>query len=331
VADRIGRARVFRILLASQMVVFGVLMTERLADEAGLPDGAVEDGSLALAVHHLTRAGAVRRHEDVMWSGRVWIPSDVDLLLTDLERSDAELAERSRTLVERVRGVGAEDYDAELWSRRLDMSPATLEERLLDLNRRDVLGLSAWRFAWQLERVAGREPDWAAIAERCRQRTDVVSQLSKRAREYAGQRDGSCRRAYLLRYLGVDTTDRCRACDACTPDVRRPWANLAVTREALAAALPARQAALGLLADCRSMNFSKESYARTLAGDPGLQFSAWLREHPAFGRLSPLGLELCRAVLDDLVQHGLAEYAARDYEGHRYETLVLTDDGRRRR
>ena len=29
VADRIGRARVFRILLASQMVVFGVLMTER--------------------------------------------------------------------------------------------------------------------------------------------------------------------------------------------------------------------------------------------------------------------------------------------------------------
>ena len=48
---------------------------------------------------------------------------------------------------------------------RLDMSPATLEERLLDLNRRDVLGLSAWRFAWQLERVAGREPDWAAIAE----------------------------------------------------------------------------------------------------------------------------------------------------------------------
>ena len=79
------------------------------------------------------------------------------------------------------------------------------------------------------------------------------------------------------------------------------------------------------------MNFSKESYARTLAGDPGPQFSAWLREHPAFGRLSPLGLEQCRAVLDDLVQHGLAEYAARDYEGHRYETLVLTDDGRRRR
>ena len=308
-----------------------LLPPERLAEQAGLPGVVVEDGSLALAVHHLTGAGAVRRHEDVMWSGRVWIPSDVDLLLTDLERSDAKLAERSRTLIERVRGVGAEEYDAELWSRRLDMSPAILEERLLDLNRRDVLGLSAWRFAWHLERVAGREPDWTVIAERCRERSDVVRQLSTRAREYAGQRDGSCRRAYLLRYLGADTTGRCRACDACAPDIRRPWADFAVTRKQLATALPARQAALGLLADCRSMNFSKESYARTLAGDPGPQFSAWLREHPAFGRLSLLGLERCRAVLDDLVQQGLAEYAARDYEGHRYETLVLTEEGRRRR
>ena len=308
-----------------------LLPPDRLAGQAGLPDGAVEDGLLALAVHHLTCAGAILRHEDVMWCGRVWIPSDVDELLADLERSNAELAKRSRTLVERVRDVGTEEYDAERWSRRLDMSPAMLEECLLDLNRRDVLGLSAWRFAWQLERVAGREPDWAAIAERCRERTDVVRQLATRAREYARPRNGSCRRAHLLRYLGADTTDRCRACDACAPDVRRPWADCAVTREALAAALPARQAAVGLLADCRGRSFSKESYARTLAGDPGPQFSAWLREHPAFGRLSPLGLERCRTVLDDLVQRGLAEYAARDYEGRQYETLVLTDEGRRHR
>ena len=307
-----------------------LLAPDRLAGQAGLPAGAVEDGSLALAVHHLTGAGAVRRHEDVMWSGRVWIPSDVDLLLTDLERSDAELAKRSRTLVERVRGVGTEEYDAELWSRRLAMSPATLEERLLDLNRRDVLGLSAWRFAWQLERVAGCEPDWAAIEIRCDQRTGVVKHLSRRAQQYARRQDETCRRAYLLRYLGVDAPDRCHACDACRPDVQRPWADHAVTRESLAAALPARQAALTLLLDCRDRNFSKESYARTLAGDPRPKFSDWLREHPAFGRLSPLGLDGCRAVLDDLVQHGLAKYAARDYEGHQYETLVLTEEGRRR-
>ena len=311
-----------------------LLPAAQLAEDAGLPAGAVEDGSLALAVHHLTGAGAVRRREDVMWSGRVWIPSDVDLLLTDLERSDPELAERSRMLVERVRSVGAEEYHAEQWARRLDMSPAELEEHLLDLNRRDILGLSAWGFAWQLERVAGREPDWWTISERCRERSAIVKQLSARARGYARQHDKSCRRAYLLRYLGAGTagtTDRCRACDACTPHIRCPWADSGVTLETLAAALPARQAALALLLECRDMNFSKESYARTLAGDPGPKLSGRLREHPAFGRLSPLGLKRCRAVLDDLVQHGLAEYAERELDGHRYETLVPTDAGRRRR
>jgi ATP-dependent DNA helicase RecQ len=301
-----------------------LVLPDDLATSAGL--GPRDTDSVDLAVHHLVLAGALRRREDVMWAGRVWIPSDVESLLDDLEKHDSQLARRGRELIARIATLGTEEYDAPGWSRRLGIPAPDLEEALLELNRRDVIGLSAWRFAWQLERVEGIEPDWAAIGERCNQRAKLVGDLSIAAKRYARQ-DRQCRRAWLLGYLGAATDDKCGACDVCVPDVEKPWAGVDVTADDIAQALPARQIWMALLLDVDGRGYAIGTLVHALTGT-GRYTSDFLKEHPTFVRLKLLGVERTRSELDRIIAEELAEVVELEHDGRTYTSVRLTAQGR---
>lgn len=305
-----------------------LLPPDELAERAGLESSAARGEGLALAVHHLILDGAVERHEDIMWSGRVWIPSDVSDLLADFARQDERRAKEAGLFIDRVARLGSEEFDAAGWSRRLDMDASDVEERLLDLNRRDIIGLSAWRFAWHLSRVPGIEPDWGRIESRCGERKDLVKDLSKEAKRYSRQKS-QCRRAWLMEYLGAEELPPCDSCDVCRPDLERPWAEFVVSEDSMAEALPSRQTAISLLLDVDGRGFSEESLARAVAGAIGPSTGEALKAHYLYGRLSQLGLDRCREVLDDLVADGLATYEERTVNDHTYRTITLTSEGRR--
>jgi hypothetical protein len=176
-----------------------LLPAEELASRAGMGESDALMETVPLAVHYLVESGVVRRHADVMWAGRVWLPPDSDAVLDQLDGYDQTLARAGRELIERVTRLGTEEYDALSWSRRLNTDPWDLEEQLLALNRRDVIGLAAWQFAIRIERVPDADPDWRTIDQRTKLRRNVVKELSDRAKEYARQdalclRGGNCLR-----------------------------------------------------------------------------------------------------------------------------------------
>lgn len=291
------------------------------------PEAAMD--AVPLALHNLSEAGVIRRHGDVMWRGRVWLPPDVDAVLKQLDGHDPALARKGRELVSRIRALGTEDFDALSWSRRLELEPWELENQLLELNRSDALGLVAWQFAVRIERLGTAEPDWQGIQRRAEARRTVVSELSQRAKEYARQ-DTLCRRQWLLEYLGLGDRGRCGACDVCDPSLERPWRSGSVRREDVAAALPRAAVVCGLLYDLGDVKYSRRSIEMALLGQEGRKYriSPNLVQHRLFGALAAAGREAVAATIDELIVEGRIAELEVSQNGHVYTSLVLTEKGR---
>ena len=346
---------------------------DQLAD--GVDDADRESVDVALAVHYLQtdgephrsdgdspRAGTgLRRHLDTPWRGRAAIMDDTDALVARLAATDPPLAERARDIVRLIKGSGSDEYRAEEWSETLQRQPPAVAADLLELNRRDILGFTAWRHAWVLERQPGHQPNWAAIEETAQRRRAVVVEQSSRAkgfaampnlREIAGQtgagrtRPGRevasgprCRRRALLAYLGWDdetgrdSPERCGRCDGCT-DLDRPWEGGHLTRDDLVAALPVRRIVLQLVADTSRGRtpYSRRNLVRTLLGTDSSQHGlpARLAAHPTFGRLRLLGEDGAEEIIRGLIHEGLVAEADAEHEpGTSYETLRITGEGLR--
>ena len=293
-------------------------------DELDGADDETDRGNvgLALAVHYLQEAGGLQRHLDTVWRGRVSITGTTEREIEELEVEHPELARRGRGLVRLVERLGSEEYRAATWGRELGRPPARIAADLLELNRRDILGFSAWKYAWVLERLS--EPDWGAIDEKVKDRQKVVAEKSKRAKRFALRTHG-CRRRAMLDYLDADVSEECGRCDLCA-SLDRPWAGSHVTEEAILTSLPKRTVVLQLLYDTHQP-YSHRNLVRTLVGKTyGLPER--LKKHPAFGRLSILGTDGVEQLIDQLVGEGLAITTENEYDGTAYETLGITEDGR---
>ena len=335
----------------------------------GVDDADREGVDVALAVHYLQTDGdspradaGLRRHLNTPWRGRVAIMDDTGALIERLAATDPPLAERARGIVRLVEGSGSDEYRAEKWSETLQRPPDAIAADLLELNRQDIIGFTAWRHAWVLERQSGHEPDWAAIEETAGRRRAIVAEQSRLAkgfaemwslREFSAQtgpgrsRPGRefvaggprCRRRALLAYLGWDddtgrdNPERCGRCDGCT-DLDRPWEGSRLTREALVAALPVRRIVLQLVADTSRdrTRYSRRNLVRTLLGTDSSQHGlpARLAAHPTFGRLRLLGEDGAEKIIGNLIDEGRVAEADAEYEpGTSYDTLRITDEGLR--
>ena len=320
-----------------------------------------EGVEVALAVHYLQTDGGLQRHTDTPWRGRVTIVDGTRSRIEDLATAGRDLADRARRIVEMVERNDSDEYHAETWELGLGRPAAGTADALLELNRRDILGFTAWKHAWVLERCPGHEPDWGTIAEQAKRREVAVAEQSRLAQGFAeltsvaartnrgdieqsrgadpiadaGER---CRRRALLEYLGWDDhpgwdePERCGACDGCT-HLERPWAGSHVSREALLAALPQRTIVLQLVADTSrgQRRYSLHTLVRTLLGAASSQheLAERLVRHPTFGRLAFLGKPGLNKLIDDLIEEKLLSRKAAEYEaGTAYDTLEITDAGR---
>jgi hypothetical protein len=289
----------------------------------------VDEESISLSLHYLAEEGAIVRQEDVMWSGRVWVPPDADAVLDELAATDEGLSKRGREAINKIRKIGSEEYKAPTWAGYFDIEPPALEQVLLELNRRDVIGLAAWRFALHLQRVAHARPRWDAIAQLCDTRMTTVSNLSKAARAYSKQ-GGACRRAVLLRYLGLDAADSCGRCDVCDPGLPRPWQARSLRIENLRDALPAAAIVRAMLYEAGG-RFSQRSIKHALAGSTGggrYPISSHLVEHRLFGYLSALGVDGVETTVETLIGIGQVEVLSVQRDGGpAYQSWKLTGAG----
>ena len=333
---------------------------------AGGDDTTDREGvDVALAVHYLQQDGGLLRHTDTPWRGRVAIMDDTRSCIEELAATNPGLAERARRIVGLVERSDSEDrhaeYRAETWQRELRRPPKKTAADLLELNRQDILGFTAWKHAWRLERRPGHEPGWDAIEEQAERRQAAVAEQSRRAKEFAAlpsvpeSADGGspeehraagrithgrarCRRRALLDYLGGDShpgwddPERCGACDGCTR-LERPWAGSHLSREALLAALPQRTIVLRLAADTSrgQWRYSRRNLVRTLRGADSSQhaLAERLAKHPTFGRLAFLGEAGVNEIIDELIEEGMLTCRVAGYESATaYDTLEITSEGR---
>ncbi len=336
---------------------------DMVSDDEGTDSADVE---AALAMHYLEEAGALRRHPDTAWRGRVTLLEDSLQRLTELAvgtdgEAWAELVARSEQLMEQAEACGGH-YEAEAWARALGRSASDNATDLLELQRKDIAGFSVWRYAWVLERF-DVEPDWASIEERADRRRNEVKAKSDRARRFAHP-NNNCRVAAMLDYLdAANASGRsvpsgqaqtgCGRCDHCV-DLPRPWAGSHLTETGLQRALPVRRIALSLLHDVDGHGFSRRNIERTLAGDvigsvpqphqghirqdSPVQSSGnehgrrpvpkGLAQHPTAGRLAFVGRTGVSKIIDQLVEEGLVELVSSELEGTAYDQLTITEAGR---
>ena len=306
-----------------------------------------ESVDVALAVHYLQEVGALERHTNTPWRGRVTATRDTAAHIGALDETHPGLAARARQFVELLRRSDTDEYRAETWARELERPAADMAADLFDLNHRDVLGFSVYRHAWVLERPHRHEPDWDAVERMAERRRAEVESKSKEAKRFAALPalptvDGSettrarCRRRVLLEYLGADDhmrwddPRRCRACDGCT-GLPRPWDGSHLGREDLLGSLPARTTVVQLVADTShgTRQYSRRNLTRTLLGDGAGPHALpdRLANHPAFGRLAFIGRKGLDEIIDGLIEERLVDSARGEYEDAAYETLRITDPG----
>ncbi len=296
------------------------------SDDAGTDRESV---AAALAVHYLQQSGAVVRHLDTPWRGRVSVMADTGMGLEELSTAEPELAERGRSLVALIERLGTGDYRAGEWSRRLGRPAGDVGADLLELNRRDILGFSVWKHAWMLERKPDAEPGWAVIEAQAERRHAEVAAKSERAKRYAGQSSG-CRVRTMMEYFDAEALDVCDRCDLCA-DLDRRWAASHISREGLVESLPARRIVLQLLDDTRGAGYSRRNLERTLVGSLGSAEHALpprLARHHLAGRLAFMGASAVALHIDRLIGDGLARSVPAEHDGTRYERLEITDEGR---
>lgn len=332
-----------------------------------------ESVATSLAVHYLSLAGVLVRHPDAPWEGRVTIIEDTAKRLSELQAdsvsehaatSDAggaaglladaavtpEFVARARRLIELAEQHDGR-YDAPRWSAELGRSEAAIAQDLLELQHRDIIGFTVWKYGWVLERSQG-EPDWAEVERQCEQRRSEVADKSDRAKEFARGR-GACRVAALMRYLDSTTQlsqlpgGGCGRCDVCVT-LPRPWATSHLSEGNLRDALPVAQIILTLIGDVEDRSYSRTNIERCLVGDlHGAHAESGhgraadigstarrrpvpphLARQPSAGSLAFVGMSDTRAAIDDLIDEGLVVELQAEFDSARYERLELSDYGR---
>ena len=287
----------------------------------------------ALALHYLEQVGAVRRRPDFVIQGRVSILDDGVGLRQGQRFPSTPLSEAEQRLLKLVEEKGGE-YSGLAWSDHLGLTPTKIEAALFDLQRRDVCDFKSWRYGWVYERLGGAVVDWERLADLITGRRDAVKRRARLARELAHSRP-SCRRREMLRYLGESadssaSAQMCGACDACTPDLPRPWAAMEIDREHAAdAQREGAPALLFILIDSvGSSGWSRRNLVRTLRGDSAGKYRLheMLRSHSVFGRLAILDADEVDEIIDEQIDYGNLEEVT--VEGRDYKTLRLTRTGR---
>jgi ATP-dependent DNA helicase RecQ len=287
-------------------------------------DGDSESVSTALAVHYLQEAGAVQRHPDTAWKGRIAVVGDTERLVKELEREDRELAQRARRILALVEHQDGDEYYAPTWAQNLAQKPWDIAADLLELNRRDILGFTVWKYAWVLE-LLDTDPPWADIERSAQDRRRLAEDKSSEAKKLAHSSNG-CRRKKMLEYLGAEAPESCQQCDLCA-ELPRPWADSHLTREGLLESLPVNIIIKELVESTAGARYSRRRIVRTLAGDSGDQYElpAQLANHPAFGRLAFLGSKGIEKAIDRLVESGALEEHQGQVEGTQYTYLAVPD------
>ena len=306
---------------------------DRLSERAETEDG--ERGEThALALHYLEQVGAVQRCQDFVLRGRIGVVDATECRLDELRAVDAALA----GLADRILELAVEEegeYRGLKWAQRMELRPDAVEQAIIELLKLGICSFSAWRFGWVFERVAANEPDWVRLEHLIEKRRAAVRKRAEQARAFArGRQD--CRRREMLRYLGEPdppdgTAARCDACDACTPDLPRPWHDLTIDAGDAADVLreEAEAIVLILIDGTERGQWSRNNLVRTLRGQSGGKYplGEMLRSHGCFGRLSLLDGQAVRALIDQLIDKGwVAEHTP---EGLGYQALRLTQEGRR--
>ena len=304
---------------------------DRLAERADTEDGE-RDGSHALALHYLEQVGAVRRRPDFVLRGRIGLVDATKQRVEVLRARDAALADRAEAMLALATAEEGE-YRGCKWAQRLGQRPDEVERAAIELLKLGVCSFSAWRFGWVFERVA-EEPDWSRLEHLIEKRRAAVRQRSEQARALArGQPD--CRRREMLQYLGEpdppgDKAARCGACDACTPELPRPWHDSPIDPEDANDALreQAEAIALVLIDGVERGQWSRRKLVRTLRADAGGKYplNRVLRAHGCYGRLSLLDEREVQGLIDELIGKSWVE--EHTPERHNYQTLRLTHDGR---
>ena len=294
-------------------------------------DGGADRESVAaaLAVHYLQETGALRRHLDTPWRGRVSVMSDTLQRFDDLQVEEPELAQRGRRIAEMVDRRRTDEYRAEEWSQHLGRPATDIATDLLEFNRRDILGFSVWKHAWTLERLADAEPGWTAIEAKAEDRKAAVAEKSRQAQAFAKRKHG-CRLREMLAYFDADSLETCDRCDLCT-SLPRPWADSHISREGLLESLPTRRMLLQLLDDTRGAGYSRRNLQRTLVGSVGSAEQALperLARHHLCGRLAFLGAPGVAQCVNELIEHGLASISSAKHDGTSYDCLEIADAGR---
>ena len=305
---------------------------DRLAERADTEDGE-RDESHALALHYLEQVGAVRRRQDFVLRGRIGSVDATRRRLEELRSRDAALAGRADAVL-RLAAEEECEYRGIKWGQRLGQRPDEVEQTAIELLKLGVCSFSAWRFGWVFERVAA-EPDRDLLESLIDSRRSAVRQRSEQARALARGQPG-CRRRVMLRYLGEfdppgGKAARCGACDACTPELPRPWHDSPIDPEDATDALreQAEAIALVLIDGAERGQWSRRNLVRALRADAGGKYPLprVLRTHGCYGRLSLLDEQEVQALIDELIGKSWVEEHTR--EGHNYQTLRLTHDGRR--
>ena len=120
----------------------------------------------------------------------------------------------------------------------------------------------------------------------------------------------------MLRYLGEPdppnvTPVRCGTCDACTPELPRPWHDSPIAPEDASDALreEAEAIALVLLDGVERGQWSRRNLVRTLRADAGGKHALHqaLRAHSCYGRLSLLDEREVQELIDELIAEGRVE------------------------
>ena len=306
---------------------------DELAASADSEDGE-RDESHGLALHYLEQVGAVRRHQDFALRGRLGPVDATESRMYELRARDPELAERA-TVVLRLADEEDGEYRGRRWSARLGWRADELEQTAMAMLKLGICSFSAWRFGWVFERVAATEPDWDRLDRLIVRRRAAVRLRAEKARAFA-RSDSDCRRRDMLRYLRETepingAPSGCGACDACTPDLPRPWRDTQIEVEDATDLLreEAQPVALILVEGAEGGRWSRRNLVRALRGDGGgpHPLHARLRTHGCYGRLALLEeLEIQREI-DGLIGNGwMEEYTP---TGRDYTSLRLTSEGRR--
>ncbi len=288
-------------------------------------EGDVESVGTALAVHYLQEAGVIKRHPDTVWKGRVAVVGDTERLVKKLEADDPELAQRTRVILALVEEQGSDEYHAPTWAQSLGREPWDVAADLLELNKRDLLGFTAWKYAWVLERLIENDPPWAEIERSAEDRKGRAQAKSDEAKKLARSSTG-CRRKRMLDYLGAEAPERCNQCDMCA-QLPRPWADSHLTREGLLKSLPVNAIITELVKSTAGARYSRKRIVSTLAGQSRGQYELpeRLAKHPALGRLAFLGRDGIEEAIDALIEDEALIERSGELDVTRYQYLEIAE------